>query len=965
MRFRDLRNPVLMGLAAACLLVPAIVLGQASTGSLTGTFTDGTAPLPGVTITMVSPNTGFSRSTVTDIDGNFRFASLPVGKYTLKAELAGFATVTAENVEVIIATERKIDVTMKPSKVAEQVTVTAEVPLVENTPSIGTVVSQNELQSLPLNGRQFANLGVLAPGTMLGYNTDPTKPNQLVVELNGGSGRNVNYVMDGGDNTDDTIGGALQNFNLESVQEFKIQTMQYKAEYGRSSGGVLTVISKSGTNDFAGAAWEFARRTGFDSETYAEKQAGSGKADYNRDQYGASPGGPIVKDKIHFFATYERTKLDQSYVVDPGAGTNDPVLAAAVRAAYPNLVGLTVPTPTDDDLATAKVTWDVDAQNYLQVRYGYQKNTSKYGQGTLAGPTNLGTTTNKFSSILAGYTAQISADKLNEFVFQYTKFNNAITADSAEPLLYYPNGFAVGRNINTPQTTNQVKYQYKDDFSFSKTIGGKTHDFKAGLAFIDEPTLGGDFSSGLTGQYSMIQGPAGGPAWVVNDITKYGGFSGDSTPTKQYSAYLQDDWRFSQNLTFNLGLRYDYYDALTLNQSTNPIWQMLSTQTTYNYKELLPFKNGGGRVLQNAKNDWAPRIGFTWDVNGDGRNILRGGLGRFYDFPYTNATILFPAMAVQSNYGVIYEVTDPNGIKNSDGTYFQPGQPLPPCPNCGLSASTPNEVASPNLKPPHSDQISLGYSWQVNSWVGITTDAVKVQYRDLPYRYRANPVIDAAGDRLFTSLDFSNNFRIWTGDGFADYTGLNIGVHVRGDKFELQGFYTLSHTTGNVLGGADEFRLTRVEYQPDMKNYRDQSVNPYDPTCSACTGPLDTDSRNRITLAGSYRLPAGFTVSGMFRYHDGTPYTIFVQGATMITLAPGVYKVNSGTGDSFSQLDLRLSKDFKFAKDLGLDLYAEVFNVFNAKNPANYTATGTPTAWAGDPYQGEQRLLQLGARFNF
>ena len=181
MRFRDLRNPVLMGLAAACLLVPAIVLGQASTGSLTGTFTDGTAPLPGVTITMVSPNTGFSRSTVTDIDGNFRFASLPVGKYTLKAELAGFATVTAENVEVIIATERKIDVTMKPSKVAEQVTVTAEVPLVENTPSIGTVVSQNELQSLPLNGRQFANLGVLAPGTMLGYNTDPTKPNQLVV----------------------------------------------------------------------------------------------------------------------------------------------------------------------------------------------------------------------------------------------------------------------------------------------------------------------------------------------------------------------------------------------------------------------------------------------------------------------------------------------------------------------------------------------------------------------------------------------------------------------------------------------------------------------------------------------------------------------------------------------------------------------------------------------------------------
>jgi len=968
-----LRNTALLGLAVACLLVPALVQGQASTGALSGRFTDGTSPLPGVTVTVTNPATGYTRTTVTDADGNFRFPALPAGKYTVKAELSGFATVTAESVEVVVASDRKLDATMRQSKVAELVTVTAEAPLVETTPSIGTVVSQNELQALPLNGRQFANLGVLAPGTMLGYNTDPTKPNQLVVELNGGSGRNVNYLMDGGDNTDDTIGGALQNFNLESVQEFKIQTMQYKAEYGRSSGGVLTVISKGGTNDFAGSAWEFARRKGWNSETQSEKNADAsaianglpapGKADYKRDQYGASFGGPIVKDKAHFFATYEKTVIDQSYIVDPGT--------PALDALYPNLVGAAVPNPSHDQLATAKVTWDVNAQNFLQVRYGYQKNDTKYGQGSLAAPSNLGTVTNKYSSILAGWSAQLSNDQLNEFVFQYSKFNNAITADSDEPLLYYPNGFAVGRNINTPQTTNQTKYQYKDDFSFSKTLGGKTHDFKTGLAFINEPTLDGTFSTGLTGQYSMIPGPAGGPAWVVGDITKYGGFSGNATPSKQYSAYFQDDWSFSPNLTFNLGLRYDYYDALTLDQSTNSVWQMLSTQTLYSYKELQPFKNGGGRVLKNAKNDWAPRLGFSWDINGDGKNILRGGLGRFYDFPYVNATILFPAQAVQSLYGIVYEITDPNGIKNTDGSFFQPGQNLPPCTSypgatCSVSAGTPAEVASPTLKPPHSDQISLGYSWQVTPMVGITADAVKVAYRDIPYRYRGNPIIDAAGDRLFTSLGFSNNFRIWTGDGFADYAGLNVGLHVRGDKFELQGFYTLSRVTGNVLGGADEFRLTRVEYQADIKAYRDQSVNPYDPTCSGkCTGPLDTDSRNRVTLAGSYRFPYGFTLSGMFRYHDGTPYTIFVQGAPQLTLAPGVAKVNTGTGDSFAQLDLRISKMFNFAKDIGMELYAEMFNVFNAKNPAFYDALGQAHAYAGDPYQGEQRLLQLGARFNF
>jgi hypothetical protein len=181
----------------------------------------------------------------------------------------------------------------------------------------------------------------------------------------------------------------------------------------------------------------------------------------------------------------------------------------------------------------------------------------------------------------------------------------------------------------------------------------------------------------------------------------------------------------------------------------------------------------------------------------------------------------------------------------------------------------------------------------------------------------------------------------------------------------MQGFYTLSRTTGNVLGGADEFRLTRVEYQPDYKSFRDQSVDPYDPTCGACTGPLNTDARHRVTLAGSYVLPAGFTVSGVYRYHTGTPYSQFVQTAPQLTLQPGVKHVDGGTGASFSQLDLRLAKGFDFAKDLGVEVYAEVFNVFNSKNPALYTADGQPNAYAGDPYQGEQRLLQFGARFHF
>jgi outer membrane receptor protein involved in Fe transport len=962
MRKTLLRSPVLLGLLAlaACMLLPMPLQAQTATGGLAGTVTEGTAPLPGVTVTATNVDTGFTRSAVTTADGLFRLTALQVGNYTVKAELAGFATVTVEKVEVRVATSRTLDITMQQAKVAESVTVTAEVPLVETTPSIGTVVSQQELQSLPLNGRQFANLGVLAPGTTLDYNTDPTKPGQLVIALNGGSGRNVNYLVDGGDNMDDTIGGALQNYNLEAVQEFKIQTMQYKAEYGRSSGGILTVVTKTGTNDFHGSAYGFFRSDSWNTQTESEKIAGADKQAYDRKQYGASFGGPIVKDKVHFFGTYEQTKRDTNYIVDSGG-------------IYPELDGQVTPLPFQDELITAKATYDINAKQYLQVRYGYQKNSDKYGASSLSAPSNLGTLTNKYDSILAGYTASISADTLNEFVFQYSTFDNIIAADSADPLLLYPSGFAIGRNVNTPQSTQQVKYQYRDDFTFSSTLGGKTHDFKAGIMFINEPTLGGDFSSGLAGQYTMMVGPAAGPEWVVSEITKFGGFSGDQTPSKQYSAYFQDDWRVSPNFTLNIGLRYDYYDALYLDQRTNPIYQTLAAQTTYTESYLKDFQGWDG-ITRNDTNGWAPRLGFSWDINADGRQILRGGLGRFYDFPYSNATVLFPAMAVQSDYGVVYSYLDPNGIKNSDGTYFQPGQPLPPNQLPGADISAPNEIASPTLKPPYSDQISLGYSWQATNWLGFNLEAVKASYRHIPFRFRANPIDPTTGERRFP--DFGS-FRMWYGKGEADYQGVNLGVRLRGEKYEMQGFYTYSKTDGMILGGADEFRITRAEYQPDLSSVRDQTVNPYDPLCSACFGPLDTDATHRVTLAGTYRFPYGFAVSGMLRYRSATPYTVWA-GADVkyndgynFDLPPDVSEVNTGRGHSFSQFDLRISKEFSFGGDMGIELIAEMFNVFNSKNPAGYVGNilasnyGEPTTYAGDPGQGEQRLMQLALRVHF
>jgi hypothetical protein len=955
----------------AMLLLSTALFAQSGGGSLSGRVVDETgAALPGVTITATNDATGTTRTDVTAKDGTYHIQSIPIGTYTVVADLSGFAVVTTKNVVVNVASETNQNVSLKQAAVKESITVTAEAPLVATSPAVGTVVSQQELQNLPLNGRQFANLGSLAPGTSLSVNSDPTKPGQLTIALNGGSGRNVNFLIDGGDNTDDTIGGALQNFNIEAVEEFKIQTMQYKAEFGRSSGGVLSVVTKTGTNEFSGSAYEFYRSKSLNSPTVVEDQNGGEKNPYRRDQYGFSFGGPIIRDRAHFFGTYEKTKRTTSYVVD------SPLL--------PDFNGKAITLPFQDELGTVKASADLTPAQYLQVRYGYQKNSDKYGASALVAPTALGTISNKYSSILGGITSQLSNSRLNEFIYQYTDFKNLISADSNDPYILYPSGASQGQSPNTPQSTLQKKHQFKDDFSWSSQLGAMRNDFKTGLQYINEPTLGGDFTVGTAGQYTLTDDKIGSP---VASIVVTGGFSGVSTPIKQYNAYFQDDISINPRLTLNAGIRYDLWTGFDLDQSKNPNLADVQSKAFQDRAALLgikwasDFANGGGTKLSNDKNNWSPRLGFTYDLQGNGKSLIRGGVGRYYDFPYTNATILFPASAVQSVYGVIYQKTEAvvgQGIKNANGTLYQPGQPLPAGNEVSgqLSLARSNELASPTLATPYSDQLSLGYSMEVNNALGLNFEAVSIRYKDIPFRFRANPTFaNTPTTRIRTVPNVPNNFRVWSGEGHAEYDGVNIGFHSRiGSKFEAQGFYTWSKSRGNILAGADEFRVNDPGYQPDVVS--NVSPDAYDPDCSRCSGPLDTDARHRVTLSGVYRAPFDFNLSGIFRYRSALPYTVFAMNAAggkldldqngyNNDLAPG-HSLNDERGASNSQFDLRVSREFRFGGKFGVEAIAEVFNLFNAKNEAKFNRLGEPGAFAGtDPAQGDQRVAQLGLRVKF
>ena len=939
-------------LAALLLVSGGALLAQTSGAVLTGRAVDQTgAALPGVTITATNAATGVSTTVVTGPDGSYRTPTLAAGRYTVRAELSGFSTVTYNDVQLNVASTRELDVTLGTAAVQESITVTVDAPLVADTPSIGTVVSERELENLPLNGRQFANLASLAPGTSLGVNPDPTKPGQLVVAMNGGIGRNVNYLIDGGDNTDDTIGGALQNFNLEAVQEFRVQTQQYKAEFGRSTGGVLTVVTKTGTNDFGGTVYGFFRDESLNSETRREELANSDKQVYERQQYGLSFGGPIVRDRAHFFATYDKT--------DRTTGFN---LSPAVTVVFPN-VAPTLAVDYEDQLITGKATWALSQAQQVQFRYGAQEYSDVYSANPLSTPDNVGILNSEYASYLLGHTGQFGGSMVNDFLYQYSTFENSILPSTDAPSLTFANGVNAGQNFNTPQTTEQIKHQFKDDLSFSATLFGSRHDFKTGVNYIHEPTLGGSFSSGLAGRYTFGGNNLDAP---ITRIEFNSGFNQFSTPVDQYSIYLQDDWHVTDRLALNLGLRYDLWQGFDLDQTTNPIWQTLTTQTKYNESYLADFR--GSKGLEDDKNNWGPRLGFTYDVTGGGRHVVRGGWGIYYDFPYTNATILFPTAAVQSTFGTTYLHVNSQGIRNPDGTLYRVGQPLPANQLGNVSRPIPNEVASPTIEAPQSTQASIGFSTELTRNVGVTIDLVDIQYRNIPFRFRGNPIDRATGARRFPQF---GNFRIWYGEGEADYRGVNLGIRSRvRDTLELQGFYTWSEATGNVLAGADEFRITAAGHQPDLSSVPDQTVNPLDPNCDACFGPLNTDATHRVTLSAVYRAPFAINLAGVFRYRSGLPYTQW-SGTDLngdgfaFDLPAGVPHVNHRRGSDMSQLDLRVSREFRLGGSFGIEALVEAFNVLNAENPARYNRNGLPQAYAGDPGQPEQRLIQLGVRVRY
>ena len=976
---------VVCAVVALALAVAPAAFAQQTTGNINGRiFDDQGAAVPGVTVTARSTQTGFTRSDVSDAEGLYRLTALPVGSYDITAELQGFSRFESKGIIVNVGQTLDVNVPLKVASLQESITVSGATPLIEtSSSSVGGVVDVGRIESLPLNGRQFANLAATIPGVGLGFHSDPTKSTQYSPQIGGGNGRNLNYQIDGGDNNDDTVGGLLQLFPLEAIQEFNFVTSRYKAEYGRSNGGVMNIVTKSGTNDFQGSAFTFLRNDALNAKTETEKLHDADKQDYKRYQFGGSLGGPIVRDRAHFFGAFERTQQDTFQIV-------------STEGLYPDLDG-TFATPYRENLLTGKVTSNLTASQYLAVRYGRNTNSQPYGASPQTPPNGWGTSENSFNSINLNHNWVLGGSKLNEFIFQYADFRNHIGANSQDPYELYQNGVSVGQSPNTPQTTEQKKWQFKNDFSWSISgMGGLAHDLKTGVNFINEPRLFITFNSGKgVVQYTHLTDDRNGP---ISNVTLNDGDASANIPLKQFAWYVQDDWRVSGKLTVNAGLRWDYITGYQFDQSRNPNFVKMQEAGRAGLLKGIKGLENFGLDPKEDSNNWQPRIGLAYDVRGNGLDVIRAGWGIYHDMGYTNSNALFAASdATGKGFGTVLNVDNQSGIRNPDGSFYRVGQPLSniQSQNQADTSSIPlfGQFTDPRLQLPYTRQTAIGWSHQMMPSTVLSVDFVRNDGRDLNARPRINtrPVNQPNAPRRIAFTGISPNAigtRPAVSRGKSKYTALILGLRRRMvDGVDFTASYTLADAKSTIGTASDELNANNLQEAELL--YDDPRV--FGPTSR-------TDARHQGTLAAVLQVKGGFTVSPIFLFRSALPVAITEgldtnQNGERNDLPVKAYAFdgvdkapkeigncetfNCGRGAARTQMNLRVSKSFRLHGRTRIEAIGEVFNLFNAKNPATFVTTrllgdGTPnenflqpTEYAGDFQNPEQRVGQIGFRFTF
>lgn len=875
-------------LVVVCLFVLSLGLlcGRASaqataSASLEGTVTDQShAVIVNAQVTLTNTDTGAVRTTQSSGAGLYRFDLLPAGKYVVKVAMQGFKVFTIGSIELIVGETSTVNVVLEPGSVSQTVTVTEQAPIVDVTKTnVGMDVTQQQIQDMPLNGRDFGNLAYLAPGARPVNSYDPTKNRVAVVAINGSNGRNINVTVNGIDDKDNTVGGPVMQLPLSAVEEFDISTQRFSAANGRSEGAAINVITKAGTNRFHGGGYFYDTQTDLNANDFFSKQAGSPTPQYQRQQFGGNIGGPIRKDKDFFFFALERQR---EHTADPIAAfaLNSLTLAEPIGAQP----AATIPTPYFDWRYTGRLDHHFSSRESMFFTYSAQNNNSLNDQSGNANDLTAGNfTTNHLILSSLTLSSVISSNIVNDATAGYQYWNNVIGTNKFSPFtVSFPDGSTFGTNGNVPQQSIQKKWQFKDDLSIVHGV----QTFHTGVDFVWEPVLGGLFeftpvpTMSFNDNPSVIVSNSNGlypngfatPGAVIS-MTGAAGDPDFFLASKMFGVYFQDDWKVRPGLTLNLGARWDKDIGLYASS------QIPNNRT---YQELKAIGSPlASKIPQDDNRGLSPRIGFAWDIRGNGKHVLDGGYGLYFGQTFINIPLFMMQQANPTIFATTYSIS-----ANGPGTSCNPAvcdvpgtsiplsswrfgvDPLPasPPPPTQLPAGATGRLMDPNYRNPYSEQWNIGYTYGINDYSSFEVDYVHELGLHEADTFNFNPINPATGQRVLTQAFTNAGVPVLgasddaASQGRSRYDGLNFVYRRRMNQhFTMNASYVLSRAVG---------------WDGSAASFGNRPVNPFSPwNPKVDFGPVPNDERHHIALSGVVSLPWGVDIAPILQFGSARPYT--------------------------------------------------------------------------------------------
>ena len=933
------------------------LFAQNPRGALRGVVQDTSGGrVPSAKIIVQAAEFSLQREASSDARGEFRLDDLLPGIYRVKVQANGFADASSD-VKVMVSSVREITVTLKPQTVQQTVTLDLDngpssittQPIDTSSAVHQTIITSRDLDTIPLAARSFANIAYLAPGTEPLEPSDPTKARITAVSTGGSSGLNNDLTVDGADNTDDWIGGFLQNFSSEAIEEFAMRTAQEDADTGRTTAASVVITTKSGTNFWHGSGGFYGRSADLNARFPIDNPAPDPKQPFSRQNYVGTLGGPIVKGKLWFFSSFEYVHENASIAYSPSSQTEFNALAqlataGAIQDGAAGVSSIDVPknvrVPFRDYLANARLDWAQSDRSHWFLRASadsYTTHNAMVQQAAL--PSTGATSHDNYLNLVVGNQFTFNQWWLGSFVFNASGLH--LTAERNANL-----GFALEFPFTSTRSTisgletfgdslfatpitafpvlrNQEKYQFRYDVSHA----AGPHEIRFGVNLIHEPVISGAlaataetvisypndpsfYATNPSEFYFSSQCAAGVPAGsgIGCSFTPDGDGS-FSQSVQRLGLYAQDSWRVTRSFTVNYGLRYDTTFGLFIasghNQSVNPAL-------------------AGNGIISGIPHDYrksfAPRLGVAYAPHGSPSTVLRGGVGLYFND------------LAQNGWAEAFVAVNNGNLTNGPG---------------------PASLIDPNYHTPYALHATAGVQHAFNlNWI-LSADYIL-----------------QTGMHGYRRYDYPN-VSIFRTDNRSSYKALLL--HLQGNvsrRLNLVANYTLSRakTWGCQIG--------------ELFDYVNGVCDPFNAFAPGDYGPSGEDVRHRFVLAGTVHAPAGFDVTFLAQAETARPITLTSLGDRVVI--NGVKStLDQFRGAPYIQTDLRVSRPIKFHERWTATPFIEFFNLFNRNNPgnnyvgdigalpipvddpANVTALCPTPACAVPVTSGKQLLVPAGALGDF